>query len=189
MADETTSPAEAQPSAPVAQEPTAPRFEAESRIQQRLVSEFPFLADQITIQRARRMWAKVPMDQLHPVLVFAKEQLDFGMLCTITGTDEGESIGLLYHMAQDSGVVLTLMTNAPKDGPGPSTVTPYFPTAELSEREVIDLLGATILNMPEGPRYPLPEGWPEGQYPLRKDWKPANAPAVADAKAKSKENK
>lgn len=189
MADETTLKAEAQPSAAAAQEPTVPRFEAESRILEQLVSEFPFLADQITVQRARRMWAKVPMDQLHAVLVFAKEQLDFCMLCTITGTDEGESIGLLYHMAQDSGVVLTLMTNAPKDGPGPSTVTPYFPTAELSEREVIDLLGATILNMPEGPRYPLPEGWPDGQYPLRKDWKPANAPIAAEPKAKSKENK
>jgi Ni,Fe-hydrogenase III component G len=128
------------------------------------------------------------MDQLHPVLVFAKEQLAFSMLCAITGTDEGDCLGLLYHMAEDGGIVLTLVTQAPKDGPGPSTVTPYFPTAELGEREVIDLLGAKIQNMPEGPRYPLTDGWPEGQHPLRKDWKPARDRAAA-TEAKSKENK
>src|SRR5512145_368037 len=170
---------------PVADTTTAeaPTLVAENELLAKLVAEFSFLADQITIQRVRRLWAKVPMDQLHPVLVYAKNQLGFGMLCTITGTDEGDSIGLLYHMAHDNGIVLTLMTNAPKDGPGPSTVTPYFPLAELSEREVIDLLGARIQNMPEGPRYPLPDGWPEGQYPLRKDWKPEGATANQAPKA------
>lgn len=195
MADETTPAAgpqapEPQATEPESQGPKGPTHDAEDQIRQRLLAQFPFLADEITIQRARRMWAKVPMDQLHPVLVHAKEQLGFSMLCTITGTDEGDSIGLLYHLAQDSGIVLTLMTNAPKDGPGPSTVTPYFPLADLSEREVIDLLGARIQNMPAGPRYPLPDGWPEGQYPLRKDWKPAGAAAAPPAKsppAKSKE--
>jgi membrane-bound hydrogenase subunit beta len=166
----------ADPETPEAK-PEAPTLVDETAVKDKLVAEFPFLADQITLQRARRLWAKVPMDQLHAVLVHAKEQLDFGMLCTITGTDEGDSLGLLYHMAHDNGIVLTLVTSAPKDGPGPSTVTPYFPAAELAEREVMDLLGARIQNMPDGPRYPLPDGWPEGQYPLRKDWKPAGAPA------------
>lgn len=178
---------------PTEEKPQAPTLDAENALKEKLVAVFPFLEDQITVQRVRRLWAQVPMEQLHPVLVHAKEQLGFGMLCTITGTDEGETLGLLYHMAHDNGIVLTLMTTAPKDGPGPSTVTPYFPAAELSEREVIDLLGATIPNMPEGPRYPLPDGWPEGQYPLRKDWKPEGAtanppaqPAKPQAKTQAK---
>jgi membrane-bound hydrogenase subunit beta len=155
----------------------APNLDREDEIKDKLIGQFPFLAENVTIQRVRRMWATIPMEQLHPVMVHAKDQLGFSMLCTITGTDEGDSLGLLYHMAHDNGIVLTLVTSAPKDGPGPSTVTPYFPLAELSEREVIDLLGARIQNMPDGPRYPLPDGWPEGQYPLRKDWKPEGATA------------
>jgi membrane-bound hydrogenase subunit beta len=178
-----TGPQAGAPAAPEA--PKAPVFEAEQKIQQQLVGKFPFLADQITIQRARRMWVKVPLAELHPVLLYAKEQISFGMLCTITGTDEGATIGLMYHMAQDSGIVMTLVTEAPKDGLGPSTVTPHFPTAELAEREIIDLLGGQIQNLPEGPRYPLPEGWPDGQYPLRKDWKPAGkTPSTTEPKAK-----
>ena len=143
---------------------------AEKKLQELLIAAFPELAEKVTIQRVRRMWAEVAMNQLHPVLAHAKERLGFLMLCTITGTDEGEHLGLMYHMANETGVVLTLVTTAPKDGPGPQTVTQYFPQADLYEREVIDLLGIQIQGLPEGNRYPLPDGWPEGQHPLRKDW-------------------
>ncbi|MGC4067819.1 MAG: NADH-quinone oxidoreductase subunit C [Polyangiaceae bacterium] len=149
----------------------------ERQLEEALAGKFPFLQGHITIQRARRVWASVPMAELVTVLVYAKEVQKYDMLCAITGTDEGTGIGLLYHLANPNGIVLTLMTMAPKDGPGPSTVTPYFPLAELYEREVIDLLGARILGLPEGNRYPLPDAWPEGQYPLRKDWQPGTAPS------------
>ena len=46
-----------------------------------------------------------------------------------------------------------------------------FPAAEIYERELIDLLGAKVAGLPEGKRYPLPDDWPAGEYPLRKDWK------------------
>jgi Ni,Fe-hydrogenase III component G len=149
---------------------TPPELETERLLQQQLEAVFSDLAGKISIQRARRVWAEVAMEQLQIVLVHAKDQLGFDMLCTITGTDEGAHLGLLYHMAHDNGVVLTLVTTAPKDGPGPQTVTPYFPHADLYEREVMDLLGVRIQGMSEGSRYPLPDGWPEGQYPLRKEW-------------------
>jgi Ni,Fe-hydrogenase III component G len=35
----------------------------------------------------------------------------------------------------------------------------------------MDLLGAQVEGLPAGRRYPLPEDWPQGEYPLRKDWK------------------
>jgi membrane-bound hydrogenase subunit beta len=143
---------------------------AEQNIQQELEKAFPDLTGKFTLQRARRIWVEIPMDTLLSVVAYAKDELGFGMLCTITGTDEGEHLGLMYHLASDEGVVLTLVVAAPKDGPGPQTVTPHFPHADLYEREVVDLLGARIQGLPEGNRYPLPDGWPEGQFPLRKDW-------------------
>lgn len=152
--------------------PPATVLDAERTLRGALTNQFDFLAEQIEIQRARRIWVKVPLAELHPVLLFSKDTLKFDLLCTITGTDEGEDLGYLYHLANANGVVLTLVTQAPKDGLGPSTITPYFPLAELYEREIIDLFGAKIVGLPDGNRYPLPDGWPEGQYPLRKDWKP-----------------
>ncbi len=45
------------------------------------------------------------------------------------------------------------------------SVTPTFPGAAIYERELIDLLGASVEGIPEGPRYPLPEDWPAGSTP------------------------
>jgi len=143
---------------------------AEKRLQDQLEVAFPELTGKITLQRARRVWADVAMESLHAVITHAKHKLGFGMLCTITGTDEGTHLGLMYHLASDEGIVLTIVTAAPKDGPGPDTLTPHFPHADLYEREVVDLLGVQIQGLAEGPRYPLPDGWPDGQYPLRKEW-------------------
>jgi membrane-bound hydrogenase subunit beta len=147
-----------------------PSHEAERRIVADLERKFPALAGKAFIQRDRRIWLEVPLEQFRDIFAHAHQALGFGMLCTITGTDEGAELGLIYHLATDQGVMLNLTVLTPKDGPGPKTVIEFFPGAELYEREVIDLLGVQIQNMPEGNRYPLPEDWPPNQYPLRKDW-------------------
>ena len=46
-----------------------------------------------------------------------------------------------------------------------------FPGAELYERELVDMFGISVEGLPAGNRYPLPDDWPQGQHPLRKDWK------------------
>ena len=51
-------------------------------------------------------------------------------------------------------------------------MTGKFSNAEYYEKELVDLLGFRVEGLPPGPRYPLPDDWPEGQYPLRKEWKP-----------------
>jgi membrane-bound hydrogenase subunit beta len=158
-----------------AAEPNAaetPSLQEEHGLVSTLTAKFPFLEGQTLVQRARRVWVTVPLAEFREVFAHAHESLDFSMLCTITGTDEGESIGLIYHLARDSGLVLNLTVLAPKNGPGPKTVIQYFPNAELYERETVDLLGAQIQDLPPGNRYPLPEDWPPGEYPLRKEWSP-----------------
>ncbi len=148
---------------------------AERAVADSLGRAFPELVETLRVQRVRRLWVDVPVGKLHDVIRYVKETLGFDMLCTITGTDEGTELGFLYHLAAPSGIVLTLTVKTPKDAPGPETVIGFYPLAELYEREIIDLLGAQINGLPEGPRYPLPDNWPEGQYPLRKDWKPEPA--------------
>jgi Ni,Fe-hydrogenase III component G len=135
-----------------------------------LEAKFPVLAGLAFIQRARRIWLEVPLEQFREVFTYLHLELGFSMLCTITGTDEGDQLGLIYHLATDHGIMLNLTVLTPKDGPGPKTLIEFFPNAELYEREVVDLLGVQIQGLPEGERYPLPEDWPPNQYPLRKDW-------------------
>jgi Ni,Fe-hydrogenase III component G len=143
----------------------------EHNIQQELIEKFGYLKDKITVQRPRRMFADVPAANFSEVFDYVVKNLKFSILCTITGLDEGATLGVIYHLARENGTVLNLHTNVPKDQPVLKTVTAYFPAAEAYERELVDLLGAQIQGLSEGNRYPLPDDWPNNQFPLRKDWK------------------
>jgi len=143
----------------------------EERIQSDLISKFSFLDGKVKVQRERRIFADVPTANFRSVLEYAIKDLDFVFLCTMTGMDEGEFLSFMYHMTRQDGVMLNLKISVPKANPVIRTITDRFKGAEIYEREVMDLLGAKVEGLPEGKRYPLPDDWPEDEYPLRKDWK------------------
>lgn len=143
----------------------------EESIKQRLTEKFGYLSDRVTVQRARRLFADVPLVNFDEIFGYAADVLGFSILVTITGLDEGATLGFIYHLAREDGIVLNLYTNAPKDKPVIRSITGRFAVADAYERELVDLFGAQVTGLAEGDRYPLPDGWPAGQYPLRKDWK------------------
>lgn len=143
----------------------------EENIRKELSDRFGFMGDKIRIARERRVFADVPLERFREVFEHVHKKMDFSLLSTITGQDEGETISLMYHLGRMDGTMLNLKTSLPKSRPVHQTISPYFPTAVLYEREIVDLFGAKIEGLPEGPRYPLPDNWPPNQYPLRKDWK------------------
>jgi membrane-bound hydrogenase subunit beta len=136
-----------------------------------LAGAFPYLEGKVKIQRQRRIWVEVELESFRVVFDHAVDKLGFIIMCIITGLDEGENIGFLYHIANESGTILSIHTKAPKADPVIHSVSDRFPAAHIYERELVDLLGARVEGLPPGNRYPLPDDWPEGQYPLRKDWK------------------
>lgn len=146
--------------------------EREELIVKKLSGQFGSLDVANAVRRQRRIWIAVPVDEIRSVLEYAVQSMDFSILCAITGLDEGANIGLIYHVADNNGIVLNLKTAIPKDRPDMDTVTGIFASAEIYEREIADLLGVKVRGLPEGKRYPLPDDWPQGQYPLRKDWDP-----------------
>lgn len=91
----------------------------------------------------------------------------------IIGTDEGENIGISYILSNDENVLLVLRERVPKRAPHVHSMGELYPSLVLHERELVDLFGVQVSGLPDGPRYPLPDCWPEGQYPLRKEWNPA----------------
>ena len=67
--------------------------------------------------------------------------------------------------------MLNLSVSLNRENPEVKSVTAYCPSADIYERELMDLLGIKVIGLASGHRYPLPDNWPEGEYPLRKDWK------------------
>ena len=143
----------------------------EDNIKLQLIQRFGFLSENISIPRTRRIFALVPANNFREVLEYAINGLGFVILCTITGLDEGPTLGFIYHLAKENGVMLNLHISVAKEKPVIKTVTGLFPAADAYERELVDLFGAQVEGLPAGNRYPLPDDWPAGQYPLRKDWK------------------
>ncbi|MHA1582747.1 MAG: NADH-quinone oxidoreductase subunit C [Candidatus Baldrarchaeia archaeon] len=135
-----------------------------------------FLGDKFVdgyVQRKGRVFVRVKMEAYKEALKYALEKWNAYHLSTISGVDKGEKIELLYHLLEPkSKLSITIGTEIPKSNPKIGTVSDIFPSALVYEREVYDLLGVTFEGHPSLKRLVLPEDWPEGVYPLRKDWKP-----------------
>ncbi|HPQ81662.1 MAG TPA: NADH-quinone oxidoreductase subunit C [bacterium] len=144
----------------------------EEAIKKEISQRFGMAEESIRVARERRVFCEVGYDAFRGFLEHVCKKMGFAILCTITGQDEGETLSFMYHTARSDGTMLNIKTSVLKSDPRIKTVTDLYPVAISYERELVDLLGAAVEGLPPGKRYPLPDGWPEGQYPLRKDWKP-----------------
>jgi Ni,Fe-hydrogenase III component G len=107
----------------------------------------------------------------------------WGYLSAITGLDLGVEAGeleVLYHFCDEAAIV-TLRVRTPRDAAKVPSVCGMIPSASLFEREIIEMLGIDMVGTPVRDHLFLPDGWPEGVYPLRKDFSIAQAPTPAQA--------
>lgn len=79
-------------------------------------------------------------------------------------------IELLYHFCEGRAII-TLRTSLPYSRPVGPSVCGLLPYASLYERELIEMFGVTLEGTPETAKFLLPEDWPDGVYPLRKEFK------------------
>jgi len=156
-------------------------------IKTELENKFDWLKDQVRITRENRLWLDVPADKFFIIFDYLISLAGFKELCTITGTDEGDNYGLMYHLARTDGKVLNLKTMVPKEGGSMKSIISYFPGGTIYEREINDLLGVKFEGLPPGRRYPLPDNWPEGEHPLRKGWEPTKLSKVEGIKEAGEE--
>jgi len=120
--------------------------------------------------RRRRVFVTVSSSDYKEFMKYLAQSMRITHISTITGADAGAKIEVMPHLF-GWGVELTVKTSVPKDKPECDTVTDIYPGAVLYEREVHDLLGVVFKGHPDLSRLVLPEEWPEGVYPLRKDYK------------------
>jgi Ni,Fe-hydrogenase III component G len=90
-----------------------------------------------------------------------------------SGIDTGDAIEILYHWAFDRlGLVVTLCTRLPREDPQIASLAGICKATEWIEREMNELLGIRFPGHPDPRRLLLPDDWPEGRYPLRRDCPP-----------------
>lgn len=107
----------------------------------------------------------------------------WGYLSAITGLDGGPdpedpngggTLEALYHFCSGPAIV-TLRVGMDRGEPKVPSVCAVIPSASLYERELIEMFGVEVVGTPNPDRLFLPDDFPDGVYPLRKDCDPIAA--------------
>jgi len=126
----------------------------------------------VEVQRCegRRGWARI--DPARTVEVATKMlAMDGSRLATATGIDVRDGIDVLYHWAfEPQGAVITLKALAARPALEIDAITNVVAGANWIERELYDMLGVKCRNHPDMRRLILDDTWPDGVYPLRKEF-------------------
>lgn len=114
-------------------------------------------------------WVQVGPEGLRDAVATLGNTLGITNLSTIVAEDMREHYLLSYPFL--GGIVVTLQVRIAKDRPEVPTLAGTVAGAIVYEREIHDVMGITPVGHPDLRRQVLPEDWPEGVYPLRKDTK------------------
>ena len=93
---------------------------------------------------------------------------------TASGVDDFDALEILYHFSHDaSGIVVSFRALLKdKQDPHIDTITNITRSAWWIERELHELFGIEFNGNSDLRPLLLPDDWPKGVYPLRKDFLP-----------------
>jgi len=100
---------------------------------------------------------------------------------TASGVDARYHMEILYHFTiEDINLLISLRVKLKKPNLEIDSLTPVFEGANWIEREIHELLGINFKGHPDLRRLLLCDEWPEGVYPLRRDYKEWDESAIRD---------
>ncbi len=117
-----------------------------------------------------RLEVVVPTDRLLEICGTIRDDLDYGMLMSITAVDKQKRFDLIYHIYRlDSACPLVLRCRLPhEDEPQAPSLVSLWAGADFQEREIYDLMGIVFTGHPDLRRILLDDDFPG--HPLRKDF-------------------
>jgi len=119
------------------------------------------------------IWMDLDRDLLKPAIKTLMG-LHFPHLSVVSGADTGDAIRLLYHFSIYYGrkhgeYMVTFAIMLPKTDLTVPTISDLIPGAVFTEREKQEFFGIRVVDIPDSRRLFLPDDFPEGVYPWRKD--------------------
>ena len=97
----------------------------------------------VTCMKDNSCTIEIPKNQIQKQI--AKLRLSgFYRISTITGTDTGKLIEIIYHISNETFTV-NLKTTIPRTNTSIETINHYFPGAALYERELSEMIGVRII--------------------------------------------
>jgi Ni,Fe-hydrogenase III component G len=98
-----------------------------------------------------------------------------------SGVDARTHLEILYHFSLEYiNLLISLRVKLDKEKPAIDSLANTFKGVNWIEREISELLGIEFKNHPDMRRLLLSDEWPEGVYPLRRDYQEWDKKAVRD---------
>lgn len=132
-----------------------------------------FPGKEIIQTRPTRFWIDLQPEELKDAVLTVREKLGIFHLATICGEDMRDHILANYFMG--GKVCITLRVHMDHAKPTVPSLADIVPGAIPYERELRDMFGIDPVGNPDPRHATLPEDWPTGVYPLRKDCHPPRA--------------
>jgi Ni,Fe-hydrogenase III component G len=149
-------------------------------ILQTLKERFPEDVTGVYEKSAKRVYVEIKPSAIVEMAQFLFKEIG-ARFNIASGVDARNHMEILYHFTEeDIDLVISLRVHLPKTKLEIDSLTPVFTAAQWIEREMHELLGINFLGHPELKPLLLPEDWPEGVYPLRKDYKEWDPNAIRD---------
>ena len=142
----------------------------ESKLAKKIKKDLKEMVDKIELQKPRRILLTTTRENLKNVLNYLKDKRNYSHLTAITCEDNLKKFSLIYHLWSNKGIMVSTKITISRNEPEMESITNFFPVANLFEREIYDLFGVKFLGHPDLKRLLLNKNWPDGEYPLRKDW-------------------
>ena len=149
-------------------------------------------AEGVKGRKSKQVWLKIAREALIPTLQRLVE-IHYPHVSVIACADVGAQVELMYHFHVYWGipheeVLVTLTVSLDKADLKVPTITGIIPGALTSEREKQEMLGIEVVDIPDGRRLFLPEDFPAGVYPWRKDETGIPPDMIKDLWATGREN-
>ena len=131
-------------------------------------------ATEISRPNPKQLDVKVKsLQELVPIIVALRVKR-LGYLSAIVGLDlgpEANEMEVLYHFCPGDAVI-ALRVRVPRQGGALPSLCEVVPGAEVFERELHEMFGIQMTGLHTPDRLYLPDDWPDGVYPMRKDFDP-----------------
>ena len=98
-----------------------------------------------------------------------------------SGMDTRSHLEILYHFSvEDLSLLISLRIKLRKDNPVAPSLTGIIEGTNWIEREIHELLGIDFEGHPDMRGLLLPDNWPPGVHPLRRDYSEWDETAIRD---------
>ncbi len=114
------------------------------------------------------------LKELVPIIVGLRVKR-LGHLSAIVCMDKGpeaNELEVIYFFCPGD-VVIALRVRIPRDCASLPSLCEVVPGAEVYERELHEMFGIDMVGLTTPDRLYLPDDWPDGVYPMRKDFDPS----------------